>query len=110
MTANIFGTNYNKLAQFTVPQANSKCRICLEGIIGSSRTKEPDTNENLVIWCSDDVFNLSRQHGRFVANEDGAVALVTSGNRKCTAMHCVIAQTFCCARNGGFVDIVEVFF
>ena len=99
MTANVLGTNYNKLSQITVPQANSKGWICLKWITDGRWTKVPDSNEDLVIWCSDDVSDLSRENGGLVANEDRAVALVTSSNGKHTAMHCIVAQIFRCARD-----------
>ena len=109
MIANVLGTNYSKLSQFTVPQANSKGWICLKWIVDSRWTKVPDSNKGLVIWCSDDVFNLSRENRGLVANKDRAVALVTSSNRKRTAMDCIVAQIFRCATDGRFVDVAEVF-
>src|SRR5579863_5276509 len=108
MAANVLGTNYSKLTQFTVPQTNSKGWISLKWIVDGRWTKVPDDEKGLVIWCLDDVFNLSRENGVLVVNEDRTIALVTSSNGKCTPMDCIVAQIFRCATNGRFVD--EVFF
>jgi len=49
MTANVLSTNYSKLTQFTVPQANSKGWICLKWIVDGHWTKIPDGDKGLVI-------------------------------------------------------------